>query len=108
MAGAWSQTGAGDLHRAVVRAVLGCCVLGTYASTMYPSIPGGDSGELVSAACELGMGHPPGCDMRHDRASDAVPAFKCTFQRRHSAVDAAAYRGQIPAAYPHVLRMRMP
>ncbi|EGD78311.1 hypothetical protein PTSG_09378 [Salpingoeca rosetta] len=40
--------------------LLFCVQLGVFASTLYPSIPGGDSGELVSVACELGVAHPPG------------------------------------------------
>ncbi|XP_067936270.1 protein O-mannosyl-transferase TMEM260-like [Watersipora subatra] len=35
-------------------------IFGVYAYTAYPSVPGGDSGELLSAACELGVAHPPG------------------------------------------------
>lgn len=31
-----------------------------YLATLYPSIPGGDSGELVAESCRLGVGHPPG------------------------------------------------
>ncbi|XP_038633308.1 transmembrane protein 260 isoform X2 [Scyliorhinus canicula] len=31
-----------------------------YLRTLYRSVPGGDSGELVTAACELGVAHPPG------------------------------------------------
>ncbi|KAH9197880.1 hypothetical protein AeNC1_000157 [Aphanomyces euteiches] len=35
-------------------------VLGVYSQTLYPSIPGGDSGELVAESCHLGVSHPPG------------------------------------------------
>jgi len=35
-------------------------ILGIYASTLYPSVPGGDSGELIIAAQQLGVAHPPG------------------------------------------------
>ena len=35
-------------------------VLLVYAWTLFPSIPGGDSGELVAEACHLGVAHPPG------------------------------------------------
>ncbi|XP_060557049.1 protein O-mannosyl-transferase TMEM260-like isoform X2 [Ruditapes philippinarum] len=35
-------------------------VLFVYLYTMYPSVPGGDSGELIVAAHELGVAHPPG------------------------------------------------
>ena len=31
-----------------------------YYNTLYPSIPGGDSGELISTAHVLGVAHPPG------------------------------------------------
>jgi len=31
-----------------------------YMKTIHPSLPGGDSGELITAAHEFGVGHPPG------------------------------------------------
>ena len=31
-----------------------------YHRTAFPSIPGGDSGEIVAEACHLGTAHPPG------------------------------------------------
>lgn len=31
-----------------------------YALTLHPSVPGGDAGELASAACAGGVAHPPG------------------------------------------------
>ena len=31
-----------------------------YALTAYPSVTGGDSGELIISACNLGVAHPPG------------------------------------------------
>ena len=34
--------------------------LGVYMSSLYPSIAGGDSGELVAESCHLGVSHPPG------------------------------------------------
>jgi hypothetical protein len=34
--------------------------LGVYVTTLYPSVPGGDSGELIVAAHRLGVAHPPG------------------------------------------------
>ncbi|XP_069807229.1 protein O-mannosyl-transferase TMEM260 [Dendropsophus ebraccatus] len=36
------------------------CVFAVYIKTLHPSIPGGDSGELITAAYELGVAHPPG------------------------------------------------
>lgn len=35
-------------------------VLWAYRRTLFASIPGGDSGELVAEACQLGVAHPPG------------------------------------------------
>jgi len=35
-------------------------VMRLYFDTLYPSIPGGDAGELVAEACSLGVAHPPG------------------------------------------------
>eukprot|EP00960_Hanusia_phi_P064020 765662-Hanusia_phi.AAC.2 len=39
--------------------VLVLCML-VYTSSMFPSVPGGDSGELIVAGCTLGLPHPPG------------------------------------------------
>ncbi|KAL4238129.1 hypothetical protein ACF0H5_002841 [Mactra antiquata] len=41
----------------IVHSILVLCV---YIYTLYPNIPGGDSGELIVAAHELGVAHPPG------------------------------------------------
>ena len=38
----------------------GLAVLVVYTLTLYPSVPGGDSGELIVAAYKLGVAHPPG------------------------------------------------
>jgi hypothetical protein len=35
-------------------------VAALYYITLYPSLPGGDSGELIVASCSLGLPHPPG------------------------------------------------
>jgi len=35
-------------------------VLAVYVRTMYRSVPGGDSGELIVAGCTVGIAHPPG------------------------------------------------
>ena len=35
-------------------------ILCVYIPTLYPSVPGGDSGELLAAVCQLGVAHPPG------------------------------------------------
>ena len=35
-------------------------VMAIYLKTMHPTLAGGDSGELMGCACELGVAHPPG------------------------------------------------
>lgn len=40
--------------------VLFCTIFAVYARTVYASVPGGDSGELIVASCSLGVPHPPG------------------------------------------------
>ncbi|MEO6029299.1 MAG: DUF2723 domain-containing protein [Candidatus Binatia bacterium] len=37
---------------------LGCLLV--YVRTLYPSVPGGDAGELITAAARLEVAHPPG------------------------------------------------
>lgn len=32
-----------------------------YLRTMFPSVPGGDSGEMISVACLGAVAHPPVC-----------------------------------------------
>ena len=44
----------------VILLLVGLAVLAVYTSTLYPSVPGGDSGELIVAAEHLGVAHPPG------------------------------------------------
>ena len=41
-------------------AALGACVFSAYYATLCPSVPGGDSGELIQVAIEGGVAHPPG------------------------------------------------
>ncbi|XP_056915459.1 transmembrane protein 260 [Takifugu flavidus] len=36
------------------------CVTALYVPCVQRTVPGGDSGELITAACELGVAHPPG------------------------------------------------
>lgn len=38
----------------------GFILLGLYVFTLYPSLAGGDSGELIVSAQEFGVAHPPG------------------------------------------------
>ena len=40
--------------------VLGGCVLLIFVYTAMPSVPGGDSGELLASGCQFGIPHPPG------------------------------------------------
>ena len=35
-------------------------VLLVYVTTLYPSVPGGDSGEFIASAFTMGVAHPPG------------------------------------------------
>ena len=35
-------------------------VFAAYLPTIFLGVPGGDSGELLSEACQLGVAHPPG------------------------------------------------
>jgi hypothetical protein len=44
----------------VIAVVCSVGALSTYLLTLYPHVPGGDSGELIAAAYQLGVGHPPG------------------------------------------------
>nr|CCA21718.1 conserved hypothetical protein [Albugo laibachii Nc14]CCA21857.1 conserved hypothetical protein [Albugo laibachii Nc14] len=44
----------------IIEKFLFMLVLSVYMNTLYPSIPGGDSGELVAESCHLGVAHPPG------------------------------------------------
>jgi len=41
-------------------AALFAAVLALYLKTAYPTVPGGDAGELVFTSCSLGVAHPPG------------------------------------------------
>ncbi|XP_072882733.1 protein O-mannosyl-transferase TMEM260 isoform X1 [Hemitrygon akajei] len=41
-------------------ALLFVFVASVYLQTLHRAVPGGDSGELLTAACELGVAHPPG------------------------------------------------
>ncbi len=44
----------------VVGALCVALIASLYYITLYPSLPGGDSGELIVASCSLGLPHPPG------------------------------------------------
>ena len=44
--------------RTVVAATL--LVLAVYVRTLYPTVPGGDAGELIVEAWTMGTAHPPG------------------------------------------------
>ena len=63
MAEAASKAAPPQLHAAVQATApwtLGALVLAAYVKTLCPSVAGGDSGELVQVAIELGVAHPPG------------------------------------------------
>ncbi|KAM9381289.1 protein O-mannosyl-transferase TMEM260 [Phaethornis superciliosus] len=53
--GARSGAGPGGTAGAV-----GAAVAALYTATLPPALPGGDAGELITAAYELGVAHPPG------------------------------------------------
>ena len=44
----------------IVGAAIFVLVLFTYEQTLHPSVPGGDAGELITEAWQLGLPHPPG------------------------------------------------
>jgi hypothetical protein len=44
----------------VLSTALSAVALSIYVRTLCPSVPGGDSGEMVQVAIELGVAHPPG------------------------------------------------
>ncbi|KAM8834094.1 protein O-mannosyl-transferase TMEM260 [Synchiropus picturatus] len=44
----------------VLAGATAACVAALYVPCVQRSLPGGDSGELITAACELGVAHPPG------------------------------------------------
>src|SRR5437762_3277993 len=46
--------------RHVAAAALGVVILAVYVRTLAPTVAGGDSGELITAAYTLGVAHPPG------------------------------------------------
>ena len=47
-----------------------------YAPTRFRTVPGGDAGELVAEACQLGVGHPPGYPLYIVLARAAIQAFR--------------------------------
>ena len=51
-------------------------VLFLYLQTLYPSISGGDAGELLSEACQLGTAHPPRYPLFTILAHVAIPLMK--------------------------------
>ncbi|CAL8286647.1 unnamed protein product [Lota lota] len=53
------QTG-GSRGTWTVTGVTVACVAALYIPCVQKTVPGGDSGELITAACELGVAHPPG------------------------------------------------
>ncbi|XP_073442045.1 protein O-mannosyl-transferase TMEM260 isoform X2 [Dendrobates tinctorius] len=55
-----SDPGEKALHHGIWSLAVFTCVFAVYIKTLHPSLPGGDSGELITAAYELGVAHPPG------------------------------------------------
>ena len=56
---AWWWVNASRMEVACILAVM-AAILVIYDLTMFPTISGGDSGELVGIACVGGVAHPPG------------------------------------------------
>src|SRR5438067_580271 len=44
----------------IVAFAVGFAALAAYVATLYPDVPGGDSGELIGAVATGGVIHPPG------------------------------------------------
>ncbi|XP_078720640.1 protein O-mannosyl-transferase TMEM260 isoform X5 [Lampetra fluviatilis] len=77
--------------------LVGVLVLGVYWRTLHPSLPGGDSGELITAAHELGVAHPPGyplftllAKLAMSLTSSGSPAFRVNLLTAACAAGAAA------------------
>ena len=51
-------------------------VAAVYLLTLYPSVPGGDSGELLAEACQFGVAHPPGYPTFILLSGGAVAGFR--------------------------------
>lgn len=56
-------------------AVVGIVAAGYY-DTVYRGVPGGDSGELLAEACQLGVAHPPGYPLMVYFARGAMEALR--------------------------------
>ena len=69
----------------VVGSLFTIVVFGVYLCTMYPSVPGGDSGELIVAGCTAGIAHPPGQYRSHIvgefRTVDGIDSVNLVFHR---------------------------
>eukprot|EP00966_Prymnesium_polylepis_P296424 6848098-Prymnesium_polylepis.1 len=48
------------LTASLAASAVAALVLSVYVATTAPNVPGGDSGEMVQLAVELGVPHPPG------------------------------------------------
>ncbi|XP_026211703.1 transmembrane protein 260 isoform X1 [Anabas testudineus] len=44
----------------ILTGALTACITALYVPSVQRTVPGGDSGELITTACELGVAHPPG------------------------------------------------
>jgi hypothetical protein len=73
--GAWKHP-PGDLDSGKLSAFLtACSIMAIYHRTLSPSITGGDSGEVMAAACSWGPAHPPGYPLFIALAQAAMWAF---------------------------------
>lgn len=78
----------------VVAAALAAFVLSVYVKTLYPSVAGGDSGELVAESCHLGVSHPPGYPL----FNMAVHAFTTTLWGGNNDSTTIAWRANLFSA----------
>jgi hypothetical protein len=73
------------------------CVAGVYLTTLFPSVPGGDSGELLAEACQFGVAHPPGYPLFILLSGGVVAAFRFAMSALGLQQDTASVPG-----LPHV------
>jgi len=89
-------------------AVVMAVVFGLYLPTVFSGIPGGDSGELVAEACQLGVAHPPGYPSFVYFARSAIELLPASLGSPAWRVNAAcAALGAVSAALLAVSTLRL-
>ncbi|XP_076833837.1 transmembrane protein 260 isoform X4 [Brachyhypopomus gauderio] len=69
------------------------CVTALYVPRVQRTVPGGDSGELITTACELGVAHPPGYPLFTMLASLAIRLLPTASPAHSVAVLCALFGG---------------